>query len=108
VALALEMGLDPEGDRAIRDAWLRLEQLGVRSPEGHVPSIRPHLSPTVTDDADGLPPGIWLPHCTPSMGVPADALAEALATYLASPLPLPAHLRAAALTDSVTGATTPL
>jgi hypothetical protein len=42
------------------------------------------------------------------MGVPADALAEALAACLASRLPLPARLRAAALTDSVTGATTPL
>ena len=54
MALALEMGLDPEADRAIRDLWSRLEQLGVPSLEGHVPSIRPHLSLTVTDDADGL------------------------------------------------------
>ena len=108
MALALEMGLDPEGDRAIRDVWSRLEQLGVPSLEGHVPSIRPQLSLTVTDDADGLRPGTWLPHCTLSMGVPADALAEALAAYLASPLPLRARLRAATLTDSVTGETTPL
>ena len=139
--------------------------------EGHLLSIRPHLSLTVTDDADGLRehalglalrgveteiemaavslfpadlpvlvlavapapelvalhervsaalgaagvdiwphyrPGTWLPHCTLSMGVPADALAEALAACLASPLPLRARLSAAALTDSVTGATTPL
>ena len=54
MALALEMGLDPEGDRAIRGLWSRLERLGVPSLEGHVPSIRPHLSLTVTDDADGL------------------------------------------------------
>jgi hypothetical protein len=101
-------GSTRERDRAIRDVWPRLEQLGVRSPEGHVPSIRPRLSLTATDDADGLRPGTWLPHCTLSMGVPADALAEALATYLASPLPLPARLRAAALTDFLTGATTPL
>ena len=53
-------------------------------------------------------PGTWLPHCTLSMGVPADAVAKALAAGLASPLPLRARLRAAALTDSVTGATTPL
>jgi 2'-5' RNA ligase len=167
MALALEMGLDPGADRAIRDLWSRLEQLGVPSLEGHVPSIRPHLSLTVTDDADGLRehapalglhgveteiemaavslfpadlpvlvlavapapelvalhervsaalaaaavdiwphyrPGTWLPHCTLSMGVPA----EALAACLASPLPLRARLRAAALTDSVTGATKPL
>jgi 2'-5' RNA ligase len=171
VALALEMGLDPRADRAIRDLWSRLEQLGVPSLERHVPSIRPHLSLTVTDDADGLRehapglalsgveteiemaavslfpadppvlvlavapapqlvalhervsatlaaagvdiwphyrPGTWLPHCSLSMGVPADALAEALSACLASPLPLRARLRAAALTDSVTGATTPL
>jgi hypothetical protein len=42
------------------------------------------------------------------MGVPANALAEALAACLASPLPLRARLREAAVTDSVTGATTPL
>ena len=171
MALALEMGLDPGADRAIRDLWSRLELLGVPSLEGHVPSIRPHLSLIVTDDADGLQehaprlalhgveteiemaavslfpadppvlvlavapapelvtlhervnaalaaagvdiwphyrPGTWLPHCTLSMGVPADALAGALTACLASPLPLRARLRAAALTDSVTGATTPL
>ena len=171
MALALEMGLDPGADRAIRDLWSRLEQLGVPSLEGHVPSIRPHLSLTVTDDADRLReqapvlallgveteiemaavslfpadppvlvlavaptpelvalharvsaglaaagvdiwphyrPGTWLPHCTLSMAVPANALAEALAACLASPLPLRARLRAAALTDSITGATTPL
>ena len=171
MALALEMGLDPEGDRAIRDLWSRLEQLGVPSLQGHVPSIRPHLSLTVTDDADGLRqhapglalrgvetdiemaavslfpadppvlvlavapapelvalharvsaalaaagvdvwphyrPGTWLPHCTLSMGVPAEVVADALAACLASPLPVRARLRAAALTDSVTGATTPL
>ena len=171
MALALEMELEPGADRAIRDLWSRLEPLGVPSLEGHVPSIRPHLSLTVTDDADGLRehalglalrgveteiemaavslfpadlsvlvlavapapelvalhervstalgaagvdiwphyrPGTWLPHCTLSMGVPADALAEALAACLASPLPLRARLRGAALTDSVTGATTPL
>jgi len=165
------MGLDAEGDLAIRDLWSRLEQLGVPSLQGHVPSIRPHLSLTVTDDADGLRqhapglalrgvetdiemgavalfsadppvlvltvapapelvalharvsaalaaagvdvwphyrPGTWLPHCTLSMGVPADVLADALAACLASPLPLLARLGAAALTDSVTGATTPL
>jgi 2'-5' RNA ligase len=171
VALALEMGLDPGAARTIRELWSRLEQLGVPSLEGHVPSIRPHLSLTVTDDADGLRehapglalhgveteiemaavslfradppvlvlavapapelvalhervsaalaaagvdiwphyrPGTWLPHCTLSMSVPANALAEALAACLASPLPLRASLCAAALTDSVTGATTPL
>jgi 2'-5' RNA ligase len=171
MALALEMGLDPEGDRAIRDLWSRLERLGVPSLEGHVPSIRPHLSLTVTDDAEELRlhapglalsgvetdiemaavslfpvdppllvlavapapelvalhervsaslaeagvdvwphyrPGAWLPHCTLSMGVPAAVLAEALAACLAFPLPVRARLRAAALTDSVTGATTPL
>jgi len=171
VALALEMGLDPEGDRAIRDLWSRLEQLGVPTLQGHVPSIRPHLSLTVTDDADGLRehalglalrgvetdiemaavslfpadppvlvlavapapqlvalharvsgalvaagvdvwphyrPGTWLPHCTLSMGVPAELVADASAACLASPLPVRARLRAAALTDSVTGATTPL
>jgi uncharacterized protein len=53
-------------------------------------------------------PGTWLPHCTLSMGVPADALSEAVAACLASPLPLRARLRDAVLTDSVTGATTPL
>jgi 2'-5' RNA ligase len=171
VALALEMGLDPEGDRAIRDLWSRLEQLGVASLKGHVPSIRPHLSLVVTDDADGLRehapglalrghetdiemaaaslfsadppllvlavapapelvalharvstalatagvdvwphyrPGTWLPHCTLSTGVPAAMLADALAACLALPLPVRARLRAAALTDSLTGATTPL
>jgi hypothetical protein len=171
VALALEMGLDLGADRAIRGLWSQLEQLGVPSLEGHVPSIRPHLSLAVTDDADGLrehapglalhgveiaiemaavslfpadPPALalavapapelvvlrervsdalatagvdiwphyrpatWLPHCTLSMGVPAGALAEALAACLATPLPLCARLCAAALTDSVTGATTPL
>jgi hypothetical protein len=171
VALALEMGLDPEGDRAIRDVCSRLEQLGVPSLEGHVPSIRPHLSLTVSDDADGLReqaaglglrgvevvvemaavslfpvdpallvlavapapglvalharvsaalttagvdvwphyrPGTWLPHCTLTMGVPAGLLDDALNACLASPLPVRVRLRAAALTDSVTGATTPL
>src|SRR6478735_3981284 len=48
------MGLDPAADRAIRDLWSRLEQLGVPSFAGHVPGIRPHLSLAVTDDADGL------------------------------------------------------
>jgi 2'-5' RNA ligase len=171
VALALEMGLDREGDRAIRDLWSGLEQLGVPSLLGHEPSIRSHLSLAVTDDADGLRqhapglalhgvesdiemaavslfpadppllvlavapapalvalharvsaalaaagvdvwphyrPGTWLPHCTLSMGVPPGALADALAACLASPVPVRARLRAAALTDSVTGATTPL
>jgi len=171
VALALEMGLDPEGDRAIRSLWTRLERLGVPSLEGHVPRIRPHLSLAVTDDADGLRrhapglalrgaeadiemaavslfpadppllvlavapapelialharvsaalaqagvdvwphyrPGTWLPHCTLSMGVPAAVVAEALTVCLESPLPVRARLRAAAVTDSVTGATTPL
>ncbi len=171
MALALEMGLDPGADRAIRDLWSRLAQLGVPSLEGHVPSIRPHLSLAVTDDSYGLRkqapvlalhgveteiemgavslfpadppvlvlavapapelvalhervsaasaaagvdiwphyrPGTWLPHCTLSMGVPANVLAEALAACLAAPLPLRGRLRAAALTDSVTGATTPL
>jgi 2'-5' RNA ligase len=171
MALALEMGLDPEGDRAIRDLWLRLEQLGVPTLQGHMPNIRPHLSLTVTDDADGLRqrapglalrgvetdiemaavalfpgdppvlvldvapapelvvlharvsaalveagvdvwphyrPGTWLPHCTLSMGVPSELVADAFAACLASPLPVRASLRAAALTDSVTGATTPL
>ena len=171
MALALEMGLDPGADRAIRDLWSRLEQAGVPSLQGHVPSIRPHLSLTVTDDVDGLwkqapalalhgveieiemaavslfpadppvlvlavapapelaalhervsaalaadgvdiwphyRPGRWLPHCTLSMGVPANALADALAACLAYPLPLRARLRAAAVTDSVTGATAPL
>jgi 2'-5' RNA ligase len=165
------MGLNPRADRVIRDLWSRLEHVGVPSLEGHVPSIRPHLSLTVTDDADGLRrqapalalhgveteiemaavslfpadppvlvlavapapelvalhervsvalaaagvdiwphyrPGTWLPHCTLSMGVPANALAEALAACLASPLPLRARLREAAVTDSVTGATAPL
>ncbi len=171
MALALEMGLDPEADRAIRDLWSLLEQVGVPSLAGHLPGIRPHLSLAVTDDADGLRehapglalhgveteiemaavslfagdppvlvlavapapelvalharvsaalaaagvdvwqhyrPGIWLPHCTLSMGVPAEVLAGALAACLASPLPVRARLRAAAVTDSVTGATTPL
>jgi 2'-5' RNA ligase len=165
------MGLDRAGDLAIRDVWSRLEQLGVPSLHGHVPSIRPHLSLVVTDDADGLwrhapslalrgveidvemaavalfpadppvlvlavapdpelvalharvsaalaaaevdvwphfRPGTWLPHCTLSMGVPTEVLADALAACLASPVPVRARLRAAALTDSVTGATTPL
>jgi 2'-5' RNA ligase len=165
------MGLDPEADRAIRDLWSRLEQLGVPSLQGHVPSIRPHLSLAVTDDADGLRhhapglalrgvetgiemaavslfpadppllvlavapapelvalharvsaalaadgvdlwphyrPGTWLPHCTLSMGVPTDVLGDALETCLASPLPVRACLLGAALTDSVTGATTTL
>ena len=48
------MGLDREGDRTIRDLWARLEQLGVPSLKAHVPSIRPHVSLAVTDDADGL------------------------------------------------------
>src|SRR6476646_6776137 len=171
MALALEMGLDPGADRAIRDLWSRLELLGIPSLEGHVPSIRPHLSLAVTDDADGLRrhapglalpgvetdiemaaaslfpadptllvlavapaaelvalharvgtamaaagvdvwphyrPGTWLPHCTLSMGVPAEVVDDALAACLDSPLPVRARLRAAALTDSVTGATTPL
>lgn len=165
------MGLDAEGDLAIRDLWSRLEQLGVPSLQGHVPSIRPHLSLTVTDDADGLRqhapglalrgvetdiemaavalfsadppvlvlavapapelialqarvsaalaaaevdvwphyrPGTWLPHCTLSMGVPTEMVADALAACLASPMQVRARLRAAALTDSITGATTPL
>jgi len=171
VALALEMGLDRAGDQAIRDLWSRLEQLGVPSLQDHVPSIRPHLSLVVTDDADGLwqrgpslalrgvevdvemaavalfsadppvlvlavapapelvalharvsaalaaaevdvwphyRPGTWLPHCTLSMGVPTEVVADALAACLTSPVPVRARLRAAALTDSVTGATTPL
>ncbi len=171
MALALEMGLDAKGDRAIRDLWSRLEQLGVPSLQGHVPSIRPHLSLVVTDDADGLRqhasglalrgvetdiemaalalfpadppvlvlavapspelvalharvsaalaaaavevwphyrPGTWLPHCTLSMAVPAELVADALGACLASPLPVRARLHAAALTDSATGATTPL
>ena len=171
MALALEMGLDPEADRAIRVLWSQLQRLGVPSLESHQPGIRPHLSLVVTDDADGLrahapglaldgvetqiemaavslfpadPPvlvlavspapelvalqarvsgtlavagvdiwphyraGTWLPHCTLSMGVPAETLSEAVAACLASPLPLRARLCAAALTDSVTGATKPL
>jgi len=48
------MGLDPEGDRAIRDLWSRLEQLGVPSLESHVPSIRPHVSLAVTEEPNGL------------------------------------------------------
>ena len=171
MALALEMGLDPEAERAVRDLWSRLQRLGVPSLESHVPAVRPHLSLVVTDDVDGLRrhapglaldgvetqiemaavslfpadppvlvlavapapelvalharvggalaaagvdiwphyrPGTWLPHCTLSMGVPADALSAAVAACLASPLPLRARLRDAALTDSVTGATTPL
>jgi 2'-5' RNA ligase len=171
VALALEMGLDAEGDRAIRDLWSRLEQLGVPSLESHVPSIRPHVSLAVTEKPNGLRqhapglalhgvetdiemaavslfpadppflvlavapapelvalharvstalaaagvdvwphyrPGTWLPHCTLSMGVPAQVVADALAACLASPVPVRARLRSAALTDSVTGATTPL
>jgi len=165
------MGVDRAGDLAIRDLWSRLEQLGVPSLQGHVPSIRPHLSLVVTDDADGLwqhapslalrgveidvemaavalfaadppvlvlavapdpelvalharvsaalaaaevdvwphyRPGAWLPHCTLSMGVSAEVVADALAACLASPVPVRARLRAAALTDSLTGATTPL
>ena len=165
------MGLDAEGDLAIRDLWSRLEQLRVPSLQGHVPSIRPQLSLTVTDVADGqrqhapglalrgvetdiemaavalfsadppvlvltvapapelvalharvsaalaaaevdvwphYRPGTWLPHCTLSMGVPTEVVAHALAACLASPLPVRARLRAAALADSVTGATTPL
>jgi 2'-5' RNA ligase len=171
VALALEMGLDSEADFAVRDLWSWLEQLGVPSLQGHVPSIRPHLSLSVTDDADGLRrhapglalpgvetdiemaavalfpadppvlvlavapapelvalharvsaalaaaevdvwphyrPGTWLPHCTLSMGVPSEVVADALTACLASPVPVRARLRAAALTDSVTGATAPL
>jgi len=165
------MGLDREGGRTIRDLWSRLEQLGVPSLKAHAPSIRPHVSLAVTDDADGLRqhapglalrgieidiemaaaslfpadppllvlavapspelvalharvdaalaaagvdvwphyrPGTWLPHCTLSMGVPAEVVDDALAACLDSPLPVRARLRAAALTDSVTGATTPL
>lgn len=171
MALALEMGLDPEADLAVRGLWSQLQRLGVPTLGSHQPGIRPHLSLIVTDDTDGLRahasgfalhgvetqiemaavslfpadppvlvlavalvpelvslharvsgalaaagvhvwphyrPGTWLPHCTLSMGVPADALSEAVAACLASPLPLRARLRDAALTDSVTGATTPL
>jgi 2'-5' RNA ligase len=171
VALALEMGLDPAADLAVRGLWSQLQRLGVPTLESHQPGIRPHLSLVVADDADGLReygprlalggvetrvevsavslfpadppvlvlavapaselvslharvsgalaaagvevwphyrPGTWLPHCTLSMGVPADALSEAVAACLASPLPLRARLRDAVLTDSVTGATTPL
>jgi hypothetical protein len=110
VALALEMGLDPEGDRAIRDLWSRLEQLGVASLKGNVPSIRPHLSLVVTDDADGLrehAPGLALRGHETDIEM-AAVLADALAACLAFPLPVRARLRAAALTDSLTGATTPL
>src|SRR3954454_13091837 len=53
-------------------------------------------------------PGTWLPHCTLSMGVPTEVGAGALAACLTSPVPVRARLRAAALTDSVTGATTRL
>jgi hypothetical protein len=42
------------------------------------------------------------------MGVPTEVVADALTTYLASPVPVRSRLRAAAVTDSVTGATAPL
>ena len=82
MALALEMGLDPEGDRAIRDLWSQLERLGVPSLQGHVPSIRPHVSLAVTDDDDGLrqhAPGLAL------RGVESDIEMAAVSLFHADP-----------------------
>jgi 2'-5' RNA ligase len=171
MALALELGLDGAADAAVRGLWEALEQRGVASLRSHTPSIRPHLTLVVSEDADGLRacagelrsrigslpvelvgpglfaadpailylsvaptaalldlharvaaavadagvelwphylPGEWVPHCTLSMGVARERLGDAIATCLDQPLPIPAGLRDARLTDSLTGATSPL
>ncbi len=53
-------------------------------------------------------PAAWVPHCTLSMGVPAELLGDAVRACLAAPLPLDATLSAPMLTDSETGDTAPL
>jgi hypothetical protein len=50
-------------------------------------------------------PGVWLPHCTLSMGVPADRMDVALRRCLDAQLPIAARLGDPALTDSVSGET---
>jgi 2'-5' RNA ligase len=171
MALALELGLDGAADAAVRGLWEALEQRGVASLRSHMPSIRPHLTPVVSEDGDGLRasaatlrgriaplpvelvgpglfagdpailylsvastaallnlhgvvaaaladagvelwphyrPGAWMPHCTLSMGVARQRLGDAIATCFDQPLPIPAVLGDARLTDSLTGATSPL
>lgn len=52
--------------------------------------------------------GTWLPHCTLSMGVPAEHLGDALMVCLGAPLPIGVTLSEPMLTDSETGDTSPL
>jgi hypothetical protein len=171
MALALELGLDRAADGAVRRAWAALERQGIESLVSHIPSIRPHLTLVVSEDAGGLracagelrgqiiplrvelvgpglfaaepavlhlsvtptaalldvharvattladagvelwphyAPGAWMPHCTLSMGVVRERLGDAIAACLDQPLPIPAGLGGARLTDSLTGATSPL
>jgi 2'-5' RNA ligase len=171
MALALELGLDRAADEAVRRVWAALERQGIESLVSHIPSIRPHMTLLVSEDADGLRacadelrsqirslpvelvgpglfaaepailylsvaptaalldlharvaaaladaavelwphyrPGRWMPHCTLSMGVARERLADAVAACLDGPLPIPAGLGDARLTDSLTGATSPL
>jgi 2'-5' RNA ligase len=54
MALALELGLSPDADRLVRRIWQSLEDVSVPSLLTHVPAIRPHVTLTVTDDADAL------------------------------------------------------
>ena len=53
-------------------------------------------------------PGTWLPHCTLSMGVPADRMDVALRRCLEAPLPIAARLGDPHLTDSTSADTEPL
>ena len=53
-------------------------------------------------------PRTWLPHCTLSMGVPAELLGDALAVSLRASLPVVTTLGDPRLTDSETGETAPL
>lgn len=171
MALALELGLDRAAEEAVRGLWAALEREGVASLVAHIPSIRPHLTLVVSEDADGLRAcagelrgqicplqvelvgpgvfaaepailylsvaptaallnlharvattlaaggvelwphyrlGVWMPHCTLSMGVARERLGDAIAACLDHPLPILAGLTDPRLTDSLTGASAAL
>lgn len=54
MALALELGLDPDAEGAVRALWDVLERSSVPSMATHAPAIRPHVTLAVTDDGSGL------------------------------------------------------
>ncbi|HLK76938.1 MAG TPA: hypothetical protein VKU77_25235 [Streptosporangiaceae bacterium] len=133
MAHAIEMFFDEHADAEVRTLWSQLATAGLPSLAHPDPSSAP--APRVADSDRGAVvtrdlltlhtqvhnaltgqtvthwpfylPGRWVPHCTLAQGLSRDELSEAF-RLLHGYQPIAVQVTSAGITDTVTGAITPL